>query len=175
MTYTDIIKIVKDPVTWVVVANSRSAQVYSWQKTERMVPIIGNIGSNKLKRTTHYAPVAIPDMKWEAESAEQYQTGRNNTAMVYESVGMARHMSEPHITIQEEILDHLIRAVAKGLNQASEKKAFERLVLVAPAKVLGKLKKHLSAKTLGMVTAESGKNLVSMNTGLLTEQLDDII
>lgn len=57
----------KAPVTWIVVADGKTAQVY----TRKLAPVL-----------------AKPLM---AESATIYQMGRNQTGMVHESIGAARH------------------------------------------------------------------------------------
>ena len=121
-----------------------------------------------------YEPVPVAGMRWEAESADQYEVGRNATGMVFQSSGSARHMSEPHMDVREEIKVHFAKAVAKQLNQAREKKAFDRLVLIAPAKMLGEIKKQLDEKVLVRIVAEMPKDLTHYEGRALAEHLESI-
>src|SRR5689334_23195051 len=97
MTRRQAVQIIKPPVTWILVADSRQAQVYTRQKVEKLVPLAGNSRRNQFEEVIAHAPVAVAGMKWEAESVDQYEVGRNATGMVFESASSARSMSEPHL------------------------------------------------------------------------------
>lgn len=174
MTHRQAVPVVKPPVTWILVADGRQAQLYTRQKVEKMIPLAGNSRRGHFAETTSHEPVPIPGMKWEAESPDQYEVGRNATGMVFESSGGARHMSEPHMDVREEIKIHFARAIAEQLNQALSKKAFDRLVLIAPARMLGEIKKHLDKKVIKQITAEMPKDLTHCNGPALAEHLESI-
>src|SRR5688572_8855450 len=99
MTRRHAVQIAKPPVTWILVADSKQAQIYTRQKVETQRPIIGNSKHNQFEEIVTHEPVPVPDMKWEAESADSYEMGRNATGMVFQSSGTARHMSEPHMDV----------------------------------------------------------------------------
>ena len=55
--------------------------------------------------------------------------------------------------------ERFVHAFADRLNRAAERGRFERLVLVAPPKVLGQLRPALSAKVAACLAAEIGSDL----------------
>lgn len=174
MTRRKAIPIIKPPVTWILVADARQAQIYMRQKIERQVPRIGNYRRNPFEEIIAHAPVPVDGMTWEAESADEYETGRNQTGMVFESTGSARSMSEPHIEVRDEIRNHFARAIANRMIHEYEEKSFDRLVLIAPAKMLGEIKKHLDAKTLKSIAAEMPKDLTHYEGEALAKHLESI-
>lgn len=173
MTRRQAVRIVKPPVTWILVADSRQAQVYTRQRVEKLVPLAGNSRRNQFSEIIAHEPVPVAGMKWEAESADQYETGRDRLGRVQESANPARHMSEPHIDIHEEIRDHFAKTITGYINRAKTEKLFDRLVLVAAPKMLGELKKHLDAKVIKCVVAEMPKDLTHYEGEELLQHLKD--
>ncbi len=106
MTRRQAVQIIKPPVTWILVADSRQAQVYTRSRVEKLMPLPGNSKRNQFSEIIAHEPVPVLGMKWEAESADQYKVGRNATGMVFESASSARSMSEPHMDAREEIKFH---------------------------------------------------------------------
>lgn len=173
MTRRPAVQIVKPPVTWILVVDSRKAQVYTRSRIEKLIPLAGNSRRNQFSEIIAHAPVAVTGMKWEAESADQYEVGRNATGMVFESASSARSMSEPKIDVRDEIRDHFARTIALHINQAKAEKVFDRLVLVAAPKMLGELKKHLDAKVMKCIAAEMPKDLTHYEGEELLQHLRD--
>lgn len=173
MTHRQAVQIVKPPVTWILIADGRQAQVYARRKVEKLMPLAGNSRRNQFEEIITQEPVPIPGMKWEAESAEQYQVGRNATGMVFESANSARSMGEPHIDVHEEIKQHFAKVIAGHINQAKAEKIFDRLVLVAAPKMLGEIKKHLHTKILKCIAAEMPKDLTHYESEELLQHLKD--
>lgn len=174
MTRRRAVQIVKPLITWILVADAKQAQIYIRQKIEKLVPLAGNSRRNQFAEVIAREPVPVPGMKWEAESAEQYEVGRNATGMVFESVNSARSMSEPHMDVHEEIKDRFAKTIAEQLNHAKTEKSFDRLVLIAPAKMLGEIKKHLDEKVVKCVAAEMPKDLTHFDTQALANHLGHI-
>jgi|GEM_PF-936118 len=171
MTKSDFVAVEKTPVTWYLVADSRQGQVYTREKLEKIIPIAGGSKHDKFSEETSYELVAVPSLKWQAESTAEYEVGKNATGMVHESSGGARHMSEPHIDVRDEVREHFARALAKNLEHAAAEKSFDKLVLVAPAKMLGEIKKHLSDKLAKLVSEEIHKDLTHCTAKELTDNL----
>ncbi len=155
---TSGIPIIKQPVTWVLVADGRRAQVYVRERVERRGSVIRE-------------PVPVIDMCLEAEPVSDYETGRNATGMVFESVGGARHMSEPHMDAREKVKQHLATAIVDALETAKTEGRFDRLVLAAPPKMLGEIKKRLSKSALKCVIAALPKDLTHYEGDELLERL----
>lgn len=163
------------PVTWILVMDAQQAKVYVRGKTQRRVPLAGNA------RHRHFSEVLIPQleslsgMAWEAESPERYEAGRNATGMVFQSVGGARHMSEPHLDARSETAQHFAANVASDLNAALQAKQFERLVLVAPPRMLGELRKHLDGAVQKIVLAELPKDFTQYEGSRLLRQVTEAL
>jgi protein required for attachment to host cells len=167
------ITVVKSPVTWILVANSKQAHVYTRERMEKYIPLVGNSRRNQFSEVITHEPVLVPGMKWHAESANQYETGRNRAGMVFQSFSSTRSMNEPHIDVHEEIRNNFAKTIAGHINRALVEKAFDRLVLVASPKMLGEIKKHLDAKTLKCIAAEMPKDLTHYEGEDLLEHLRD--
>lgn len=174
MTRRHAVQIVKPPVTWILVADARQAQIYRRQHLEKLIPLERRSKRSQFEEVVANEPVPVIGMKWEAESASQYDIGRNKTGMVFESASSFRSMSAPHMDIHEEIREHFARTLGKALNRAKEDKSFDRLVLIAPAKMLGELKKHMDAKVLKNIVAEMPKDLTHHDGRTLEKYLGGI-
>jgi protein required for attachment to host cells len=156
------------PITWILVADGKQAQVYTREPVERRIP------PSFAESVTH-EPMPIAGMRWKAESPSNYEVGRNATGMVFESSGGARHMAEPHVDAREEVKQHLAAVVAEALGAAKAAKQFDRLVLVAPPKMLGEIKKHLGKAVQKSVVAELPKELTHYEGETLLEHLQDVL
>ena len=62
--------------------------------------------------------------------------------------------------------------MAKILDQAAQKEAFNRLVLVAPSKTLGELRRALGKTAHEKITAEINKDLTGVPTHELPAHLE---
>ena len=173
MTRRKAVPLSKSPVTWILVADSRQAQVYTRERVEKLIPLASNSRRNQFEEVISRAPVPVPGMKWQAESADQYEIGRNRTGMVFESAGSSRSMSAPHMDVRDEIRSHFAKTVGQQINHAKAEKAFDRLVLIAAPKMLGELKKHLDAGVLACVAAEMPKDLTHYEGEELLQHLKD--
>jgi len=173
MARRQAVRVAHPPVIWILVADSKQAQIYVRQQVEKRVPVNGNALRDPFSDITACEPVPVEGMRWTAESADQYEAGRNSVGMVFESAaGAGRHMNEPHIDIKDEVRNHFARSIAGHLERAREAKAFDRLVLIAPAKMLGEIKKQLNKNVLKMVVAEMPKDLTHYDGNSLTGYLE---
>lgn len=69
MTHRKAVQIIKPPVTWILVADSRQAQVYTRSRVEKLIPRAGNSRRNQFEEVISHAPMPVPGMKWQAETA----------------------------------------------------------------------------------------------------------
>ena len=174
MTRRKAALIARPPITWILVADGRQAQVYTRRKIEKLMPLANNSRRNRFEEIIAHAPAPVFGMHWEAESEDIYDIERGQVGRVQESANSARHMAEPRLDVHEEIKHHFARTVAEKINKAQEKESFDRLVLVAPAKMMGVIKKHLKGKTLKKVVAELPKDLTHYDGEALAHHLEDI-
>ncbi len=165
----------KTPVTWILVADGRSAKIYVRKPVTKTIPIAGNAKHSQSMEVHMRELVAVRGMEWEAASADEYEVGRDRLGRVFESANPARHMSEPHVDVYEEIKRKLMRDVAGRLNDAKVKRKFHRLALIAPAKMLGEIRKHLDEPTLKSVVSEVPKDLTHFNASTLAAHLEGTI
>lgn len=164
----------KTPITWILVADGSGAQIYTQTTEKRSMPFDGNLKQHRREKVSVEELVSVPDMEFTAESIEEYETGPNRLGRVFESANSAHHMAEPRLTIQDEIKQHLLRNVADRLNRALTEQSFDRLVLVAPPKMLGALRELLTPAVTKCVIAELPKDLMHDNCKALLQHLQQM-
>jgi protein required for attachment to host cells len=144
----------KKVVTWVFVADGKEAHAYLWH-ADALTP--------------------IPDLKLKAESIDDYDISRRNLGTVFESSSTVRHNVQPRLDIHDEIRSHFAKAILDCLNEASEKEAFDKFILVAPDKLLGLIRKGLSKKTHERLLADVPKNWTHYDSAELIQHVKDIL
>jgi protein required for attachment to host cells len=149
----------KHPVTWILVANGRNAQIYTIGRVKRKKQITVSGTNNEEKKL-----LPVPGMEMEAESAGNYEIGNDILGRVFESSSSTRHMASPHINIREEIQEHFVKNIAERLHLEKLKNTFDRLILVAPPKMLSQLKKNVNHDILNCIRAEVSKELTNFDT-----------
>ena len=86
------------------------------------------------------------------------EQGADRPGRAFASVGGARSAvgdSDWH-ELQEE---HFAHEIAARINKSAERGLFQEIVIVAPPRTLGEIRKALSAKAAGLVTGELAKDL----------------
>jgi protein required for attachment to host cells len=141
--------------TWIVVADGAHASFYV------------NKGPGKGVQEAGFP--AIVGMHEPTRDINADRPGRMQT------VGAPRHAfdspSDPH----REQKRVFAKDVAAFLKQQALKNAYDRLVLVAPAKTLGDLRDALDSHVTERVTKEVPKDITHFNARDLSEHLDDVI
>ncbi|MBN4016411.1 host attachment protein [Rhodospirillaceae bacterium AH-315-P19] len=74
----------------------------------------------------------------------------------------SRHAMAPRVDWHEFEKELFAKKMAEILNQAAQKETFDRLVLVAPSKTLGALRKALGKTAREKTTAEINKDLTQV-------------
>ncbi len=163
--------IAKNPVTWFLVADGAGAQVYVRRRIKTRIPK----GNRHYEEKYEEELVPVAGMTWRAHSSEEYEMGGDVLGRVFQSVGSAHHMIEPKTDIRKELKLRFMRSIAETLQEAHRKKSFHRLVLIAPPKLLGELKKQLDGSILALVVAELPKEVTHFSGQRLAAQLEEII
>lgn len=161
----------KQPATWVLVADGRTAQIYMPKREEHRIPLAGNGKRRHAKEIHERELVPILAKPLAAESLEDYEMGRNKTGMVFESFSSARHMAEPHVDARKEMKRHFAERIADFIGSAKNGEAFNRLVLVAPPEMLGEIDAALNDTIRRKVTAKVAKELTHYAEEELTTRL----
>ena len=163
----------KTPVTWILVADGQHARVYTRSSGEqKALPTEKAIHPHFTESSQ--ALTLVPGMEWKAKSSAIHDAGSKNPAKVHESMGMVRHGTEPHLTIGDEIKQLFTTRVAHELSRAWASKLFDKLVLVAPAKMLGDLRDQLDKSLCPHVVASLSKDLTHLAPRELMSHLKDI-
>jgi len=110
-----------------------------------------------------------------ASHAPSRSFGTDKPGRGFASVGKSRHAKVPRIDFHTFEKQRFARDVAAMLDAAEAKGAFDRLVLVAPAKTLGELRRTIGAACLNKVMAELGKDLTHVPVHDLESHLDKVM
>lgn len=129
-------------ITWIVIADGSEARFFA------------NHGPGKGLEALSPESVAI-DLQRTGEIMAD-KPGRS-----FDSTGHNRHAMEPTSDAKQEQKRRFLKAVAEGLNAAALSGQFDELILAAPPKALGELRKDLDAHALERVRAELPKDLVN--------------
>ncbi|MHA6287749.1 host attachment family protein [Maricaulis sp. CAU 1757] len=81
-------------------------------------------------------------------------------------------MDETNFHDQEK--NRFIRSAIEGLNEAAERKEFDRLVLLAPPTVLGEARQHYSDQ-LSELLVEHGKDVVNQPVSEIEKRVKDAL
>lgn len=152
---------IKHPVTWFLVADARKARVYARQREERFVPIIGNAPAHQVESNIVHSLSPLSGMQWDAETPDT-------------STRTGSHF-ETHPDYREELRQQFARLVASHLNQTPPGQGlYDRLAIIAPAKMIADLKKNLSENVKKHITEEISKDLTRCNEKELEGYLEHI-
>ena len=101
--------------------------------------------------------------------------GSDRPGRVHDRMGPGRHTMVPRVDWHQFEKQKFAREMAAILDGAAEKRAFDRLVLVAPPKTLGTLRSAIRKNTAKLVTAEVAKDLTQVTVGELPDHLGNVI
>jgi len=97
--------------------------------------------------------------------------GRDRPSRVKESANAARHAVEPRRDLHEAAKEDFVKLVAEEIEAEHGRDQFDRLVLIAPPRVLTELKQKLSKPMAKIVVKDLQKDLTKVPDHDLTEHL----
>jgi protein required for attachment to host cells len=103
------------------------------------------------------------------------ELGRDTPGRVYESVGHARHAVEPRSDPHTALEALFASQLATMLADHSAKEAFDRLVIVAPAAMLGNLRRMIKPEVRNKIVAEIDKDLTRIPNNEIASHIDNVI
>ncbi len=169
--HTEVKPAYHKPVTWILVADGSKARVYTRQKVRSVVPVTGDPRCKHYKETQEYDLLPLYGMKWKAESVKDYDmTNRGHPRERSKSHQYAAR-SQSSSDIGRDLKLRFMKTLAEEIETHRKDKLFDRLVLIAPPKLLKELKKHLCHYTLELVAAELPKEMTNCRKHDLTTQL----
>jgi protein required for attachment to host cells len=110
-----------------------------------------------------------------ASSLPTHEIGTERPGRVYDRKGGGRHSITPRVDWHVFEKTQFAKEGAAILNKAALEKAFDRLVLVAPAKTLGDLRAMLNDQASEKVTAEVARDYTKLSLQELEGHLEDQI
>jgi protein required for attachment to host cells len=140
-------------VTWVVVADSGRADIYSRQK--RFSPL------EPVQRLTE------PEARSKEHDFASDAPGRS-----FDSHGQGRHAMEPDQTAKEHLRERFVRRISDVLESARNDDLFQQLVIVAAPAVLGALRQQLSHPVQKQLVAEIDKNMMDQDQAAIASLID---
>ena len=142
--------------TWIVVADGAIARLFE------------NTGPGK-----GIQPLGDGEMR--GERAATRDLGTERPGRVHDRMGPGRHAMAPRADWHEQQKEDFLATVAARLDRAAAAEAFDRLILVAPAKALGRLRAALGRNAAARVDGELAKDLTKTATRNLPNHLGELI
>ncbi len=161
----------RNPITWFLVADGTRARTYVRKRVKVRIPMKHQHYEERVEKDL----AAVPGMAWEAESPSEYEFSNDTRGRIFESAVPMRHAAEPHVDIREDLKLRFMGTLADKLLAAEQRKSFDRLVLIAPPKLLGELKKQLDQRVLSRVVAELPKEMTVYSGRELAGRLEGIL
>lgn len=97
--------------------------------------------------------------------------GTDRPGRVIESASSARHATGERRSLQREAKRSFAGAVADEINEAGHRGEFDALVLVAPTRVLGDIRRHLATDVAAKVVRDVAKDLTRVPDADLASHL----
>tara|TARA_R110000772_G_scaffold232195_1_gene343492 strand:+ start:81319 stop:81765 length:447 start_codon:yes stop_codon:yes gene_type:complete len=142
-------------VTWVIVADHQHAQVFNHDGPGHGIRRVEGMTFETHLERSHDLMTDRPGRKAGVGGAMRSMTPA----------------SDPHRAAGEKFIAGISVEIAK----AATRKAFERLVLVAPPRALGEFRKALPDRVRKMVTAEIDEDLTKADESDLADRLADVL
>jgi protein required for attachment to host cells len=150
--------IVKHPKTWIVVADGARARFFERSRAaDRLLP------------ATNADMIAVGS-RGHARDLKSDKPGRGFSS----SRSGARHALEPPHDYHKLEKHKFAVSVARVLDAACESGEFEQLILVAPRRSLGELRKLMSPHVQGCLRQEIAKDLTSESPARILERLKEL-
>jgi protein required for attachment to host cells len=143
-------------VTWVVTADSTSANVFEILK----------IGGD-------FRP--ITEFKHAEGQMKGSDLASDRPGRAFDSGGTGRHAMAPQVDLKAHEADVFAREVCEFIDNARVKNRFERLVVVAPPDFLGRLRQHISPEANKLVTESLAKNLLGCDGKEIRARLQSVL
>ncbi len=144
----------KHETTWLVVADGRRARIFSARAGDTgLTELHDLIGDDRATR----------------------DIGTDRPGRTQESANSGRHAMAPRVDWHRQAKQQFAREVADKINATGLKGGFDRLVVVAPPKALGDLRKVLNKHALDRLGAEIDKDLTHFTPHELINHLADAL
>lgn len=144
------------PNTWILVAHASGARLFE------------NAGPGKgldLRRTIEHPKGRLRDGEFDSD-----RPGRS-----FERVGQVRHAMSREKSPSDEAVTAFARELASMLKDGRLDGSYERLVLIAPPRVLGLVRNALDEPTSGLIVGSLDKDLAYHDEEQIRDQVGSVI
>lgn len=117
----------------------------------------------------------IPGLEREADLPAGRDIVTDRLPRAHDSVGAGRHAIEPRTDPHEQLKASFVASLAAMLDEKAARGEVERLIVVAPPKVLGQLRAELSKRVKSMVAGEVAKDLTKAPDHEVASHLTDVV
>jgi protein required for attachment to host cells len=148
--------IAKPTTTWILIARRSSAVIFSSHGPGLPMSVVSEIGN--------------PRGRWKNRDIDADRPGRT-----FDRRGFGRHAVSTEESPTERIEHEFAARLAEQLDHDRALNAFDRLVLVAPPKLLGVLRDELPNPTRQLVVGELAKDLVDPTPTEVREHLAGVV
>ncbi|MFQ5959726.1 MAG: host attachment protein [Alphaproteobacteria bacterium] len=142
--------------TWVVIADGARARIVATEGPR-----------------TGLAP--LREMESTASRMPTRELGVERPGRAFESADVLRHAMEPRVDWHRFEKEQFAKSVAAIVDDAAGRRRFDALILVAPPRTLGDLRKALAQTTRAKVTAELAKDLTNVPLHELPRHLGGVV
>jgi len=146
----------RQPTHWVLVADSGQARILELHRK----PYAFRLVSERVSESQH-----LTTRELVSDAA-----GRTLRAQ-----GPGSHAMPPRSDPHDRAEDEFVRSLSHTLDKAVRRGAFDDLVILADAKTLGRLRRHLSRGVVARVTGEHRVNLAGLPLTTLEPRVRDIL
>jgi protein required for attachment to host cells len=133
----------KHPRNWLLLADGRRARVYHYLGPEQM-------------------PEAEPDLNFEREDAPSRDILTDRPGRMQPGVGTGADAFAPRVDPHEQAEERFLDEVAAKIAAAVDAGRCDAIILAAPPKALGHLRRKLSPGTQKLIRAEIDKDLTKI-------------
>lgn len=145
--------------TWVLVADGKQAQIYNCIGKLQTKTLGGANQHHLYSEAIGHELIPVVHGTLNAESMDDYELGHDKRGTSSSSNSPTHNTYEPRGDIHAELNRRFMQLIAEKLNRAHADKLFDKLVLVAPSKVIGELNDHLTGALQNDIAAVLSKEL----------------
>ncbi len=140
-------------------------------RQERIYVLVCDGGRSEVLTGEGRTPRLVPVPETTRVNTASVEAGERATG--YASVGNRRYGVEEHADPRQEIEDVFLAEAVAWLD--AHETAFDRLVIVAPPKALGAIRKHLTAVLRAKLGGEVNADLTKADAGLVERRVAEAL
>lgn len=146
----------KVPVHWALISNGGEARVYRVRRHPPEFELVGEATS--------------PTRRQNRRDLESDASGR-----AYNVAGPGSHAKQGRVDARDAEEERFVEHVVGRLERAAARGDFDRLVVIADARSLGRMRKAWNGKLAGCVVAEDARDLTSQSAAAVEKAVRKVL